>query len=273
MFNAFIEVIVELWSFIFANDKEVRLALPGQVEAQTFKSQVANKEFVKGVNFTTGTIVESIGRLAYVGADEAVCYSQAIIDFDTKLGDLHYGDAVMVKSINGAYAKINFQDYDGWMKVSDLVDDKNLIFPNLMSAYVYGPKNDETLKLRKYLKDELLGGLLNLPLQPLELIIFLLKTQRIVVKWPNTKPRIPGSLNNLLKGKKGVSMSIEPRTSSIIEYLNENNDGIIGFITEVSPDLAITMSSVGRIEAGEYRVEKFTHDEWKEWRPVFISFI
>lgn len=68
-------------------------------------------------------------------------------------------------------------------------------------------------------------------------------------------------------------MSIEPRTSSIIEYLNENNDGIIGFITEVSPDLAITMSSVGRIEAGEYRVEKFTHDEWKEWRPVFISFI
>lgn len=273
MLNAFIEVIVELWSFIFAKDKGVRLALPGQVEATTSKSRVIDKEVIKEINFTAGTIVEGIGRLAYVGVDKAVCYSQTTIDFDTRLGDLHYGDTVMVKSINGAYAKINFQDYDGWMKVADLVDDKNLVVPNLKSSYVYGPKNEETLKLRKYLKDELLGGLLNLPLQPLELIIYLLKSQRIVVNWPNTKPRNPGSLSNLLKGRKGVSMSIEPRTSSVIEYLDENNDGIIGFITEVSPDLTITVGSVGRIEVGEYRVEKFTHDEWKEWRPVFISFI
>lgn len=271
MFNTFIDVIVELWSFVFANRKPELLALPGQVASSETETVVLNNDVRN--HFSVGTISESFDRPAYVSVTEASCYVEPAIDFDTKLFTLSYGELVNVKSLKDGMAKIKFSNYEGWVKTSELVDDKNSILPNLKSAYIYGPKNDETIKLRKYLKDDLLGDFLNLPLQPLELICYLLRVNNITANWSKLRPRRPGSIHTALKGQKNVVISIEPRTNAIIEFTDEKGKGVLGFVREVSPDLNINFVSVGRVEAGEYRVEKFTHAEWKEWRPVFISFV
>lgn len=68
-------------------------------------------------------------------------------------------------------------------------------------------------------------------------------------------------------------MTLEPKTGSILEYAGDDGvNGFLAYVVAVHPDLSITIKSIGRLKEGEYREEDFTQSQWKEWRPVFISF-
>ena len=76
-----------------------------------------------------------------------------------------------------------------------------------------------------------------------------------------------------MRGVRGVSISVEPRTQAVLERPAESGErGFVAYVSAVHPDNSIVIEGVGMFMAGEYTVETFSHEEWREWRPVFISF-
>lgn len=211
------------------------------------------------------------GRLAYVCTDVAVCLREPVTLFDTVSGFLSYGEEVVVGQAGAAFVHVKTPEIHGWVDATCLSDSKTAVFPNLKPNNFYDAKNEETYKLRRYLKDDLLGHKLKLPLQSVEFILYTLKRSSVSIQWPQERPRVAGNWHTILRGVTGVSISIQTRTASVMEYI-DNEKGVLAFVKEVKPDLSITVVSVGREKEGEYREEEFTQTQWKEWRPVFISF-
>lgn len=262
MIKAFLEVLNDLWGFIFAGSGSVDVSSSRSYDSKPYAPVLQSKA-------VDGSYSE---ETAYVCIESAPYFIDSDLSFDSKLGEFCYGDKVTVLHFGDFYSEVRIGTIKGWTKTVSLTQDEAKIIPDLETMVPYTSDNEESVKLRKYIKDEVLAGQLKLPLQSVELIYFLLKKKGLEVNWPQTRPRAAGMWSSILKGVKGVSIGINPRTNSIIEYAENGTRGHIGFIESVHPDLSITMKSIGRIKPGEYRIEEFTHSEWKEWRPVFLSF-
>jgi len=278
MIQAFWEVLKDLWHFAFGLSGHNNNTVPPVQRTKDPSLQVVEvvnkmENSLSGVIIPTHKVAQSLGRVAYVQSDTAICMSSPKFTFDTQVGSLSYGDKVMVTRVQDSFAEIDTNVVRGWVETKVLSDDVHKVFPDLQSNQIYGFNNEQTIKLRRYLHDETLAQLLMLPLQSTEYLLYTLKRAGVTVSWPPTRPREPGAWQKILRGVKGVTMGIEPRTSSIFEYVGYGAPGFLGYVEAVHPDQSITLQSVGRINEGEYRVEEFTHDEWKEWRPVFISFV
>lgn len=271
MIRAFIEVLVDLWNFVFAKNYNSVFLLPsGKQGGQTNLAP----ELVKP-KLLPNSALDYGANIAYVVEDKSPCFSSPLLIDNTKVSTFDYGDLVLVEMFTDSYAKIRSNQLSGFMALKDLVDDIKLVVPNLKSSFTYKSKNPETIKLRKYINQQQVNIGLHLPLQPIEFIYYKLRLNGIAIDWPKNASKYLGEWNHELKGIKGVSMSVEPRTRSLMEFNRENDNGgrpFAAWIESVSPDLTITMQSIGRVDVGEYRSEVFTYDEWKEWRPVFISF-
>lgn len=244
----------------------------GVSELSSKKDPDDSKDLFSGVMVPNQNKNESFGRIAYVKSDSVVCLNGPELEFDAQVGTLFYGDRVTVTRIKDKFVEVEAGTVHGWVESTFLTDDLKEIIPSLRSAYIYGVTNEETIKLRRYIHDEALGQELGLSLQSIEYILFILKKTGIKVSWPPVRPREPGVWKTILRGLKGVSMGVEPKTGSVLEYAGNGTPGFIGYVEAVHPDQSITLQTVGRVEEGEYRVEEFSHEEWKEWRPVFICF-
>lgn len=278
MFAALLEVLRDLWLFVWGDKKNSRSdLLLNEVNPQGFEdrgdSLPSNTELIEDKPYFKAATQDVLGgQTAYVGADILQCLTRPVVAFDTVVGVVHYGDLVHVHEVRGLFAHINTDRVSGWVKVDDLVDVKDLIFPTFRPGYLYNYKNQETIKLRNLLKDEMMGGELSLSLQSEELMVYLLRQKGVNINWPNVRPRKAGSWQRILKGVTGVSIGIEPKTGSVMETTGNEISGFMGLVSEVKPDGSIKLITIGREVDGEYREEVFSRKEWIEWRPIFISF-
>lgn len=215
---------------------------------------------------------QSEGQAAVVISDVAMVLQQPELMFDTAVGRLIFGDTVMVGDMGATYSHIRNEKLSGWTLTESLSTDKRLVFAQLKTGQVYGDKDEQTVKLRRYIKDELLGSELKLPLQSVEFILYKLKQSSQAVAWPDERPRMPGNWHTILRGIKGAAMNTTPRTSSVLEVVGDNNSSFLAYVDEVRPDMSIKVSSVGRAKTGQYLEEEFSRDEWQEWQPVFVAF-
>lgn len=268
MLQALWAVIVDLFQFACKGVMR-REATVLQLEAPTVSAGL----LVRDTAPATPLLASDGGRQAYVAALTCVCFARPIIAFDTKLGSLSYGARVIVLKREGMFVYVEGQECSGWVNGDELVYEKEFIIPQLQPGTVYEYDNTETIKIRTALNDECLGGVLCLPLQPVEYVLYVLAERGVKVAWPPVRPRTPGSLQVLLRGLRGVRIGIEPKTGALMEYRNEEGKGVIGLIEAVHPDETIILRSVGKEKDGEYRVETIQKDAWRELRPVFISFV
>lgn len=266
MLQAFWAVLTDLFHFVFPvkvrADRPVTLPEPPTATAGVLLSPPKPR----------GVSLES-GSEGYVAVDETLLYSRPIVAFDTKLADLPFGTVVSVRGTEGAFTHVSFNEMAGWMLTTDLVFERAMIFPQLESKTVYEYSDPETMKIRVWIKDECLGGRLFLPLQPFEYVLYELQERGMEVAWPSQRPRTAGTLQNLLRGNRGVRITIEPKTGSIMEYHKEDKTGVIAMIEAVHPDDTIVVRSVGKEQEGEYLEETLPKAKWRELRPVFISFV
>lgn len=276
MAKVILEVLKDLWDFachevngLFKQGRDRNNAEIINSEQPERIENIAAKPIIISQN-KSGDVV---GWNAYIQADVAPYFSQPELSLDTKLGSFSFGDKVMaVRTVKG-FVEVKTAAKCGWVEEGNLTEDINKVLPNFKPAFVYDYDDEEVVKLRRLLQDEVLGQYLNLPLQSLEFVLSVLKRKQIQISWPAERPRLPGSWKTILRGIKGVSMSLEPHTGAILEYAGDDGvSGFLGYVEAVRPDQSITLLSVGRVEEGEYRVEECTRDVWKEWRPVFISF-
>ncbi len=221
----------------------------------------------------TGSKVGHQVRVVFVQVESVPYYAVPEISFDTKLGNFTYGQKLVFLKFHGDFSEVSIANKCGWVETKYLSDSSQIIFPVLRPAYVYNASHEQTIKLRSCLQDAMLGNELQLPLQSPEWTLYQLWARGTTLSWPPERPRGAGQWQKLLRGKPGVLIGIEPKTGSIMEVGEGAGFPFLAYVESVSPDQTITISSVGREQAGEFLVDKFIKEEWKEWRPVFISFI
>lgn len=275
--QVFLEVIKDLYGFICQVFRDLFKGANNIKEIEIVSTQVKNnlnKYLSRPIIASTDKNGDIEGWTAYVQDETVTYYSQPILSIDTKLGSFFYGDKVIVTRTIKNFAEVHNATVRGWVNTEALTEDFLAVLPNFEHSFVYGVYDKETIKLRRLIQDEVLGGKLEVPLQSLEFVLSILKQKQLQVEWPLLRPRLPGSWKTLLRGVKGVSLSLEPHTGAILEYAGDDGiSGFFGYVEAVHPDLSITLQSVGREKEGEFRIEEFYHNEWKEWRPVFISFV
>jgi hypothetical protein len=262
MFRAFIAVVIELWEFSCETAgvrRESKSSLPKVVSHQ--ESEI--KSFQR---------VSHAGQLAYVIGNEVPLFKQPIVAFDNQVAMVSFPYQVEVQDSSDTFTRVRAGDMFGWITTSSLQTNLSEVEPQLTSGTVYGPDHRETTKIRQYLNDACFGQQLQLPLQPTEYLFWQLKGVINSSVWSGERPRLPGTWQNILKGKTSVHIGTEPKTASVMEYYADKQTGVLSYVEAVHPDMAIIISSVGRNKEGEYTKETMTNLEWRELRPVFISF-
>lgn len=263
MGRAFYEVAVDLWQFIVGSKEVVILVPPAKIEEN---------------NETTLIISQSSDKnTALHGQSAFVCKSapllvRPLIAFDNQVGEIAYGEPVVILRSEGQYSEIVFKEKLWWIVSDALTLHRNDVYPTFSHQEVLLHDNLETRKLRHCIHDECSGGALFLPLQGLEYLLYRLKEKGSSLVWPINRPRLSGRLQALLKGNKSVHIGIEPKTAAIMEYQDSISSGVLAYVEEVHPDLSIKITSVGKTKEGVFEVETVEEVTWREWRPVFISF-
>lgn len=265
MLLALKEVLIDLWYFALGRESST-------IEGRN-AGWSASPPVVPLHDLVVPPIQPIVGsQAAYVISESANCLSRPVQSFDGVVGRFVYAQKVFVDMSEGIFAHVSTSHISGWVDVSQLTDDKFRVIPQFVSAVVYDMLHAETIKLRKLTHDEQLGNVLHLPLQGLEYILFRLKEQNITVDWQGLRPRLAGSWQTMLRGVKGVTMNIEPKTGSVLESSGTETKPFLAYVESVSPDSFLTIASVGRIHEGEFLREEVPKSQWIEWRPVFISF-
>ncbi len=266
MLAAFWAVLIDLFQFVFPVKEHPALPI---TEKEVPK---ANTGLLLSLRSGQGVSLES-GVLAYVCARESILYTRPIVAFDSTIRTLKFSDTVAVHGTEGKFTRVAVDSQVGWVKTEHLTTDRTEIYATLHPNRVYEYDDSETVKIRLWLDDECLGGALYLPLQPIEYILYLMKERGVGIKWPEERPRTPGTLQTILRGKRGVRIGIEPKTFSVMEYITKEKSGVIGLVEAVHPNETIVIKSVGKQVEGEHLIETISKEEWRELRPVFISFV
>lgn len=192
-------------------------------------------------------------------------------EFDGVVEHVPYGAAVTVVGYRGRYASVLRGGHTGWILKDDLALDKNSVWPQCVVRHEYLSTEPDTIKLRAIIEDIFGAGVSELPLQAGEYIMFRLLMEHRTIAWPQTRPRIPGMWQSILRGVAGIHSTIMPKTDSIMEWNTERGEGRLAYVESVSPDNTISLTLVGRVVAGQYETQTLIEEEWRELRPIFIE--
>ena len=264
MYTAFVEVLKDLWMFATGRDNS-RAHLFTQVQLQLPEGRQE-----KITTIQSAPVLES--RVCYVNKTTVPCLQTTQKKFDTLRGIFSYGDAVRVIQQKDQWSFVENSIIQGWVESTALSLQTDEVFPVLVNEYTYTAKSVETHKLRLCLKDELLGGQLALPLQATEYIFYRLKRKGNDFQWPLERPRTPGTWRNILQGKRGVSISLEPKTGSVVECSGEIGDFVLGYVETVTPAEELVVTAMSSTQTGVFLSLTLKKEQWQLWKPVFISF-
>lgn len=140
----------------------------------------------------------------------------------------------------------------------------------LQQAVYYGPQRPETNILRLLLENAYTEAEIVRPLQPSEYVTYQLRTTGRINQ-AETKRWSPGEWHVRLKGKTGVHIGVVPMVDTVIEFVTDADDAVVGYVLDVLDDETITFGVVGYSQPGVYEELTLTTAQWHELRPVFVS--
>lgn len=280
--NTLIAVIKDLWDFLLTfsdtskvtANKSESLSLPSPEKKHNIqKSKEAVQEALPIVVKNSFEVSGMYAEKAYVVSDRACLYSRPVLAYDGVITKISYGQQVLVSSFQGRFASVVCGDKSGWILKDEITNSYADIYPDFQTGEIYSLKHPDTKKLRKIINDDFFANDLFMPLQEVEFVTYRLLKDGHHISWPDVRPRVSGNWQNILKGRSGIQIGITPKTGSIIEYTKADGTGWLGYTKAVHIDDTIVIEGVGRLIEGEYREEKFSTEEWHEWRPVWISVV
>jgi hypothetical protein len=271
-----IEVIKDLWRFICGElfiSKETEAHFH-TLELPTITARPATKVTKAIAPVLVEPKAENIsgyGEKAYVITETTNVFGRPVWMYDGVLFKLAYSASLSVLGYEGRFARVESLDKFGFVLKDEITTNKNDIFPDFQNGEIYSSNHPDTKKLRKLIQDEFFASEMFLPLLAVEFITYRLKQEGRVISWSDTRPRLAGTWQNLLKGRLGIQIGVLPRAGAIIEFNKPDGNGFLGYTKSVHVDESIVIEGVGRLIEGEYREEAFSKEEWHEWRPVFIT--
>ena len=210
---------------------------------------------------TTGYIVEKTAKV----------FSRPVWAFDTVVDELLYGTKVGIVGYQGRFVQVTTAHCEGWVLKDDVTVAAEEVWPELSPETVYLATDRITQLVRAAIADNFFASELYLPLRTEEFVTYRLKQQGRKIAWGSDRPRLAGLWHELLKGRSGIFMSLEPKTGSVMEAYGENGEAFLAYVLAVQPDNTILMESVGEKSEGEYKKETVSKNVWQAWRPVFIQ--
>jgi hypothetical protein len=224
---------------------------------------------------------QAMNRERFFGQDVAIMYVQKTTnllkfpscEYDSCLAMLQYGLAVSVSKSQDGYLYVQSSKGVGWINKKDVTNEKKDVWPIFSLNTIYGANNIETIKARRLLKDKFLGGMMKVSLLPAEYVTVALLHDNRNINWPQNYGRVPGVWHQLLKGLKGIRITVTPKTDSVIEWTDGSGVGKLAYVREVFPDSSIKIDGIGIIEDNYFESLYVNEMLWREWKPLFIEVI
>jgi len=212
------------------------------------------------------------GELQFVGSVDVPMHTDPVMAFDVLIAHIPYGEQVRVLKLGGRWAFVRYKDQEGWVLKDSLREQAREVLPLFEHGHLYEAGDEETRKLRLCIRDEFCGGKASLPLTDAEYVTYKLGQKQISIPWGTHRPRIAGTWQRLLRGKKGVHCGVLPKTGSIAEYAIDDV-GYVAYVESVFPDESIKLSSVGLLQEGQYSIETLAKEYYRELHPIFIEIL
>lgn len=261
MFNAFLEVLHDLWHFLLLSLRKTK----------GVKQKVSTVPFPEALVYDQVVGVD-LGHQVYVSIPHLDCYVDVEMSGKNKLvTTFSYGDELKLLQESGSAALVSKGTYRCWAKNSGLTTNKEEVFPVFVANNTYRITDDQAVKVYRYLgihfkrkEGKYLGSE--------AFVLYSLQRAGFIVPWEAINLIPEKTWYQRLIGKREIGIHNEPHTHSVLEYVT--NEGVFkyGFVTAVYPDHTIQVESVGREHKGEYRIEELSRVAWEKWRPVFITF-
>ncbi len=265
--------------------KTVREVLKGYqknlVGALRHETLLESKSTTDSVGDTVSTPVSTTQSRVEVSTQKnTVMYAQSVrvfvyknptIEFDAHIGEIPYGEMVIVLEPRGRFYRIMWNTIEGWVLRDDIADRAVRVYP----AFTIGEENSvdhpNTAQVRTILDDVFGIGCSEFPLQAGEYVLYRLWRKGIHLVWPETRPRIPGLWHKILKGSEQVHIGVTPKVGTVMEYMISPEIGHLALVDAVFPDDTIIISEANFPDSGIYNERVLTKEEWKDYKPLFLA--
>lgn len=200
----------------------------------------------------------------------AAIHTDPVVAYDNVLRTVPYGTTITVVKYGGRWAMVQVGDYSGWMLKDDMKRAATDVLPVLVNGRAYEATHPETVKLRRYIHDAFYCEAPALPLNASEYIMYRLSRSRRLIQWPETRPRLPGVWQIILRGNPSVHIGVVPKTGTVMEFTHEDAGHLL-YVEAVFPDSSIQVSGVDYEGLGMYSELVIEKADWLELHPVFIE--
>lgn len=198
-------------------------------------------------------------------------YQNPGYEIDSKLSVIPFGTKLKTEAVKSGWIRVSHEGYVGWVSPKTVTQEEESIVPNFAAGDPVDNQNLSVRLLREYINDEFSAGTISPYLLDIEYVLFRLKKIGRTPIWPSDRPRLAGLWQHLLRGKPGVHIAIRPLSEAVIEYEHPTGVENIAFVSAVYPDMKIRIEGIYGEDKTIFRDEVFAQEEWREWRPVFIS--
>lgn len=207
----------------------------------------------------------------YAQSVRVFVYKNPTIEFDAHIGEIPYGEMVIVLEPRGRFYRIMWNTIEGWVLRDDIADRAVRVYPSFTIGEENSVDHPNTAQVRTILDDIFGIGCSEFPLQAGEYVLYRLWRKGIRLEWPETRPRIPGLWHKILKGSEQVHIGVVPKVGTIMEYMISPEIGHLAFVDAVFPDDTIIISEANFPDSGIYNERVLTKEEWKEYKPLFLA--
>lgn len=216
-----------------------------------------------------GTRIQK-NTVMYANSIRVPVYKNPTLEFDAQIGEIPYGEMVIVLEPRGRFYRIMWDTTEGWVFRDDIADRALRVHPEFIPGEENSVDHPNTAHVRAILGDPFSLGKSEFPLQSGEYVLYRLWKKGIRVSWPDVRPRVPGSWHKILRGVSGIHIGVTPKVGSIMEYVLDGDVGHLAYVEALYPDDTITVSEVDYPCSGTYNERELTREKWKSMKPLFI---
>ncbi len=209
--------------------------------------------------------------LMYAHTPRVPIYKNPTVEFDMQIGEIPYGEMVIVLEPRGRFYRIMWQTIEGWVFREDIADRAARVYPEFIVGEENSVDAPNTMQVRAVIGDPFGVSRSEFPLQAGEYVVYRLWKKGIKIQWPNIRPRVPGTWHKILKGGDRIHIGVTPKIGTVMEYVYDADIGHVAYVEAVFPDDTVIVSEANFPDAGIYSEREFSKEEWKALKPIFIS--
>lgn len=209
---------------------------------------------------------------------------------DNIIVTIEFGKEVEVKQEQEKWFEVTAGDKTGWVSCYYLTETppikqsaelpKKETTQNILPEFKIGVQNlandQNTIKLRKIIKDEFGRGACGDELQCVEYVQYKVQQMGITINWPSERPRHGGRWAIIFEKSGQYKVLNDPKAGCAMSFtsgIKNSNIGHVAFVEEIYQDDSIKISEANWPPLGKYNERILTKSDWQgKYKGRFIDF-